>query len=220
LRDFVYVPLGFGHPGPLRRAANLMITMVLGGIWHGAGWTYVAWGAYHGFLLVCTFAWQSLRGPGRAGMVAQFLGWAWTFTAFAVGLAFFRAADIATSWRLLFAMTGLSNPSVDKQATLAWDNWLIYHDYVSAATVTAWLGNSWSIVGTIMTIAAIAIMLLVPDTMELVDYREGDTPSKWRRSLGAWSWRPSYFWLGATSALFVAAFTSINRLSEFLYYQF
>jgi alginate O-acetyltransferase complex protein AlgI len=220
LRDFVYVPLGFGHPGPLRRATNLMITMVLAGFWHGAGWTYVAWGAYHGILLVGTFVWQLWRGPGRSGPVGRFLGWAWTFTAFAVGLAFFRASDIETSGRLLFAMTGFGNAAVEAHTMLDWDEWLIRHDYVSAAFVQAWLGNTWSVLGTILTAAAIAVMALVPDTMEIVNYREGDAQSDWRRSIGILKWRPSLFWLGITSIWFIAAFTGISRVSEFLYYQF
>jgi alginate O-acetyltransferase complex protein AlgI len=220
LRDFVYIPLGGNRCGPARQAFNLFIAMVLAGFWHGAGWTYVAWGTYHGALLVGTFVWQAWRGPGGAGPVARFAGWVWTFTAFTVGLAFIRAADIATSGRLLTAMSGFGNAAAGGHTMLDWDEWLLRHDYVSPAFVQAWLGNTWSVLGTILTAAAIAIMLLVPDTMEIVDYRESDAQSDWRRKLGILHWRPSLIWLGVTSAWFVVAFTSISRVSEFFYYQF
>ena len=52
LRDYLYIPLGGNRLGPWRTRFNLMVTMVLGGLWHGANLTYVVWGAYHGFLLI------------------------------------------------------------------------------------------------------------------------------------------------------------------------
>src|SRR5260370_15077925 len=65
LRDFVYYPLGSGRPGPLRRSAALMVTLILAGLLRGAAWTFVIWGAYHGVLLLLTMLWQTLRGSAR-----------------------------------------------------------------------------------------------------------------------------------------------------------
>jgi len=62
LRDYLYVPLGGGRVGKLRRYLNLMITMLLGGLWHGAAWTFVAWGGLHGTYLLVNHAWR--RRPG------------------------------------------------------------------------------------------------------------------------------------------------------------
>jgi alginate O-acetyltransferase complex protein AlgI len=61
LRDFVYVPLGGAAGRPIRRSANLLITMVLGGLWHGANWTFVLWGAFHGVLLAANHLWRQWR---------------------------------------------------------------------------------------------------------------------------------------------------------------
>src|SRR5436305_7019527 len=75
LRDFVYVPLGGAAGGPARRTINLFLTMVLGGLWHGANWTFVLWGAFHGMLLALNHGWRQWRGrrmPTRAGRLA---GW-------------------------------------------------------------------------------------------------------------------------------------------------
>ncbi|MBL8463808.1 MAG: MBOAT family protein, partial [Thauera sp.] len=62
LRDYLYIALGGNRKGSLRRHANLFVTMVLGGLWHGAGWTFVVWGALHGFYLMVNHAWRWLVG--------------------------------------------------------------------------------------------------------------------------------------------------------------
>ncbi|HET7832180.1 MAG TPA: MBOAT family O-acyltransferase, partial [Gallionella sp.] len=61
LRDYLYSPLGGNRRGKVRRYLNLWLVMLLGGLWHGAGWTFVIWGGLHGIYLVITHAWQSLR---------------------------------------------------------------------------------------------------------------------------------------------------------------
>ena len=61
LRDYLYFSLGGNRKGEIRRYQNLFVTMILGGLWHGAGWTFVAWGALHGFYLILNHTWLSLR---------------------------------------------------------------------------------------------------------------------------------------------------------------
>ena len=107
LRDYLYIPLGGNRRGPLRTYANLMATMLLGGLWHGANWPFVLWGAYQG-LWLCL---ERLRGraafharlprPVRIGL---------TFTIFAFGWSMFVARDFAHLWNLwggLFGAHGL-----------------------------------------------------------------------------------------------------------------
>ena len=72
LRDYLYIPLGGNRHGPARRYVNLMLTMLLGGLWHGAGWTFVVWGALHGALSLHQprlelFRTQSAAAPRAAG---------------------------------------------------------------------------------------------------------------------------------------------------------
>ncbi len=70
LRDYVYIPLGGNRRGPARRHLNLMLTMLLGGLWHGAAWTFVAWGALHGLYLLVNHAWSSAVARAVAAAAA------------------------------------------------------------------------------------------------------------------------------------------------------
>jgi D-alanyl-lipoteichoic acid acyltransferase DltB (MBOAT superfamily) len=219
-RDLIYVPLALRYPGTALRAAALMLTMVVIGVWHGAGWTFVAWGAFHGVLLLVNQFWRWWRGPGRATRAGRLAGWALTFTAFVIGAVFFRAADMDTAGRMLVAMAGFGNATAPEHLVLGWDGWMIRHGYLSEAFVKVWFGAAWTMVGTLWTALAFAVAMLVPDTMEITGYREGDAQSNWRRPVGILAWQPSALALGATVIVFVAVFASIGRVSEFLYYQF
>ena len=61
LRDYLYVPLGGNRKGGARRYVNLFLTMLIGGLWHGAAWTFVIWGALHGVFLIVNHGWRALR---------------------------------------------------------------------------------------------------------------------------------------------------------------
>lgn len=113
LRDYLYIPLGGNRRGGFRRYINLMITMLLGGLWHGAGWTFVIWGGLHGCYLVVNHLWRRARhsmgseraSPTAAGTwLARFL----TFGAVVVAWVFFRAADVATAWTMLSSLAGMN----------------------------------------------------------------------------------------------------------------
>ena len=220
LRDFVYVPLGGNGSGPLRRSLNLIVTMVVGGFWHGANWTFICWGAFHGILLTANHLWRSLRGEREASAAGRFVGWFLTFAAFAVGMTMFRSADLATSGRLLQAMVGFGHAPENPPVMVGFDFWVMEKGFVTEAFVRNWLGSYWSVVGSLATMVAFAIAIAVPDTMELVDYREGEPRSNWRRSGSPLRWSPSPAWALAVLALFGVAFANLGSFSEFLYYQF
>ena len=110
LRDYVYIPLGGNQRGPRRTAINIMLTMVLGGLWHGAGWTFVFWGALHGGGLVAG-RWRRARRPDTRPETAAVV-WgqrAATFALVCLGWVFFRADSLGTAFgllgRLLFGWT-------------------------------------------------------------------------------------------------------------------
>ncbi len=113
LRDYLYIPLGGNRKGPARRYINLIITMLLGGLWHGANWTYVIWGGYHGTLLAANHKWQSLNRP-----LPMWLARALTFLAVVIGWVFFRAADFSSAWRHLSAMAAVGGLGDMRAATL------------------------------------------------------------------------------------------------------
>jgi alginate O-acetyltransferase complex protein AlgI len=105
LRDYLYIPLGGNRRGRLRTHLNLMTTMVLGGLWHGANWTFVVWGALHGLLLIAQHAWQSLM-PRPAGSVRlrsarAMLSMLTVFALVNVAWIFFRAPDFAIAFTYL-----------------------------------------------------------------------------------------------------------------------
>jgi alginate O-acetyltransferase complex protein AlgI len=106
LRDYLYIPLGGNRHGSLLRYVNLMITMLLGGLWHGAAWTFVAWGALHGLYLCINHAWINYGPPippvlARPARLVAFL---LTFLAVVVAWVFFRADSLASALSVLSRM--------------------------------------------------------------------------------------------------------------------
>jgi alginate O-acetyltransferase complex protein AlgI len=106
LRDFLYIPLGGNRSGPVRAAINLMIVMFIGGLWHGAAWTFVVWGLIHGVLLVIERILQSVfkGATWTSSWGAKLLLGLATYVAVCFGWVFFRATDFATAARLIGAM--------------------------------------------------------------------------------------------------------------------
>lgn len=127
LRDYLYIPLGGNREGVTKTYRNLMITMLLGGLWHGASWTFVVWGGYHGLLLSAYRAWGStwdkLAPPiRRAG----------TFLLVVVGWVFFRSTTFDMAWEILRRMFAPVGGELVPQAGLA----------AFALIVAAWLAMS------------------------------------------------------------------------------
>jgi D-alanyl-lipoteichoic acid acyltransferase DltB (MBOAT superfamily) len=105
LRDYIYIPLGGNRKGEWAKSRNLLITFVLGGIWHGAGWTFIFWGFLHGAALVIqSFFSKKYSMPDWAGIVITFL---WVNMAW----VFFRAPSWPDAINVLSAMTGMQHPT-------------------------------------------------------------------------------------------------------------
>ncbi len=103
LKDYIYIPLGGNRKGELRTYSNLFTTFLLGGLWHGAGWTFIIWGAMHGFALMVHRLWQKL------GMkMPTLLAWFLTFNFINIAWVFFRANSFEDALKVLKAMVGLS----------------------------------------------------------------------------------------------------------------
>lgn len=115
LRDYLYIPLGGNHHGNFRRYLNLMVTMLLGGLWHGAGWTFIIWGGLHGLYLMVNHAWRAAKlrlGWGEGGRLANIAAGVLTFASVVVGWVFFRADSITTAMAMLHGMVGTYGISV------------------------------------------------------------------------------------------------------------
>ena len=108
LRDYLYIPLGGTQAGPLRAALNLVIVMFLGGLWHGAAWTFVVWGLLHGFYLVVERVFRVFfeNKAWARNPATLFLGGAVTYTAVCIAWVFFRASDFTIAARMLQGMFG------------------------------------------------------------------------------------------------------------------
>src|ERR1700722_5431613 len=97
LRDYLYIPLGGNRRGAVLRYVNLMITMALGGLWHGAAWTFVIWGVLHGLYLCINHAWNHFAPPvaPRFARVANLAAFMLTFLSVVVAWVFFRAGTLS-----------------------------------------------------------------------------------------------------------------------------
>jgi len=102
MREYIYLPLGGNRSGRLVTYRNLLLTFVLGGLWHGAGWTFVIWGALHGAAMVVQRVWHEFARP-----LPSWAGWVLTFVFVNIAWVFFRANTLDDAWSLVQGMAGL-----------------------------------------------------------------------------------------------------------------
>jgi D-alanyl-lipoteichoic acid acyltransferase DltB (MBOAT superfamily) len=117
LRDYLYIPLGGNRVGPVRQVVNVIATMLLGGLWHGANWTFVAWGGLHGGALAVNHLWEA-RGRRLPTPVA----WLLTLLFVMAGWVLFRSPTFADAGRMLLSMAGLhgaGHVSLDREYVIA-----------------------------------------------------------------------------------------------------
>ncbi len=222
LRDYLYIPLGGNRHGRLRRHLNLVTTMVLGGLWHGAGWNFVIWGALHGGYLVINHAWQeacryfAVRLP--AGL-AQGLGIGLTFLCVVVAWVYFRAPDLATAHRLLAGMAGMAGAAMPEPilASLGPAQTLL-----RGLGVGSYLGGGANFAGTWGWVAAGSLVaFLAPNTQEIMARFEpalatpGHVPQPARLA-----WQPRRREAVAVGLVLALGVLALSRPTEFLYFQF
>ena len=106
LRDYLYIPFGGSRHGALRYVIATLATMGLCGLWHGAGWTFVAWGLWHGVGLIACRGWQQLGRP-----LPAVAGWAITMLFVLIGWVMFRASGFATAGSILASLAGFASVS-------------------------------------------------------------------------------------------------------------
>ncbi|MCX5830895.1 MAG: MBOAT family protein [Deltaproteobacteria bacterium] len=212
LRDYLYIPLGGSHLGYLRMTVNLLITMLIGGIWHGAGWNFLWWGAWHGVGLVAAHGWWKLRShnPGREKKtrLSCTLAWSLTFFYVTLGWVLFRAENMAvagTIYKTLFALDGIVLPA----------------EWSGIFTLTTWpisFHGSFSRTPMAHLLLVFCLTLFSPNSQELLrDYMGNDTIK-----IDSWmpKWTPSVPWALFVTTLFLAALANMSSVSEFLYFQF
>ncbi len=121
LRDYVYIPLGGNRRGPRRRFINIMLTMLIGGLWHGAAWTFVAWGGLHGAALVINHAWHRVSAgiwlPWRGRAAGRWTARLITFVAVVIAWVFFRAESFAAATSMLKGLTHFNHLGLPTQTS-------------------------------------------------------------------------------------------------------
>jgi len=223
LRDYVFIPLGGHRKSAARRYFSLFTTMLLCGLWHGAGWTYVAFGALHGAYLVAYQAWRTLRkrmgynrrNASRAGLMAGCLV---TFIAWLVGLAFFRSDSVADAMVLVHGMSGLHGCALPDDWLAKWGafgQWLATHGVAfteSRALVPSGLIN-WIVI-------LLAVVWLAPNTQQIMA-RFGPALVVPAPEYRGWlQWRPAAWTAVPVAALALLVIVNLHKQSEFLYFQF
>jgi alginate O-acetyltransferase complex protein AlgI len=221
LRDYVYIPLGGNRLGVTRRYVNLMATMLLGGLWHGAAWTFVVWGALHGFYLLVNHAWSGFAARveaanGRRPTLGAPLAHAMTLLAVMVAWVFFAAPSFASAISVLagmFGANGLARPDTVALLATILDAGLSGLQAEIGGTAT--LRNAAALVA--LTVGLVVIFG-APNSQEIVDGRaeSPDEPRHWRRL----RFRPTPRTALAAAAAFLFAFTLMPDVKEFVYFQF
>jgi D-alanyl-lipoteichoic acid acyltransferase DltB (MBOAT superfamily) len=209
LRDYLYIPLGGNRLGEQRRYINLLVTMLLGGLWHGAAWNFVIWGGLHGTYLCVNHLWHAWRGAdGRASMLAKGFSWAVTFFAVVIAWVFFRARTAAGAWQMLGSLFGFGADS----SAYASPGILRVMDLpvLVGADMLLMIGA-----GAVAFALAIALMLPnVPQLFRYREYRRAPEPGALVR------WRPNGAWALLTALAFAIALFGMWQRLEFLYFQF
>lgn len=212
-RDYLYIPLGGSRVSGPRQITNLFLTMFLAGLWHGAGWTFAAWGLLHGFYLAINHIFAEGRKKYLPTQIpeklyykitAHFL----TMLAVVVGWVLFRAESFESAWRILKAMAGAEGIVLPWRVfgSVDWlkDGWIRVAQFGEM-----WLSTSyWSVIWIIL---AYIICISLPSSAEY--FGLVDSQSKYKFTMNKKT-------ALAVSLAAVIALLSMQRVSEFLYFQF
>lgn len=195
LRDYLYIPLGGNRLGKARRYFNLLLTMLLGGLWHGAAWTFVIWGALHGTYLIINHAWQaafphwSEPSPLRRGIST-----AVTFFAVVLSWIIFRASSLHAAHLMLKGICGLNGIALSQ-----------YQNYRRLILGIACL---------------LALAFIAPNSQEIFAHAKRPLVPARRSLWSSFAFRPNAAWAAVLAAAFVISVMSMDRVQEFLYWQF
>lgn len=223
LRDYLYIALGGNRHGEARRYLNLMATMSLGGLWHGAGWNFVIWGGLHGLYLIINHAWtamaNSLHFPS-ASLAWKLSATLLTFMSVCVAWVFFRATELDTAMQILKGMSGEFGIALPDAIGNRIGSFKLP---LEKAGVSFFLGGGRQFMETwAWTTFAAFLAFALPNTQEITQKFEPalDFSSHARPPAKFLAWTPSRRWAVLIGLLAVASLLSLNRPSEFLYFQF
>ena len=230
LRDYLYIPLGGSRKGEPRRYTNLFITMLLGGLWHGAGWTFIFWGGLHGFYLVINHLYRSIRmslghNLKNDSWLLRGAGWSATFIAVVISWVFFKANSFEIATSILSSMFGLNGIELPEFTAPYLGFLRSFGVGFFGFTVNVGISQKYATFG-------IVILLLIawftpntqqwmgkynPALTEAIQYNQPQWLQKFWQFL---SWKPNRIWTVVVAGLTSLSLLSFSRVSEFLYFQF
>ena len=233
LRDYIYIPLGGNRNGPSRRAVNIVTTMLLGGLWHGAGWTFVLWGGLHGIFIVLNHLWRSLLGERlcfRSTFMARIYGFfcfGLTFFCVCIAWVFFRANSLESATEILSAMlcpscivlpTSYAGLAASLEPLFTLFGLSVQTGdlaYFGGLRQIGWIAFGLAICWTLPPLAI--VMKLYRPVLDPGNVLSLEIGRSLARKI---IWRPTTMWGVAASILTAIALLSLNRPSPFLYFQF
>ena len=189
-----------------------MLTMLLGGLWHGAGWNFLIWGALHGFYLGVNHLWQKWRGAAAkasaSNHVSALASWAITFIAVVIAWVFFRSKTVGSAWAMLSALSG----------SAAGSSAYVSPGILRVMDLPVLVGEQHLLlIGSGVVVLALAIALCLPNVPQIFRYREYLRPpesSPWPQ------WRPGLAWALLSALAFAISLFGMWQRLEFLYFQF
>lgn len=201
LRDYLYIPLGGNRHGKARRYLNLALTMLLGGLWHGANWTFVLWGGIHAAYLSFNHAIQELRGRAPRLPIPRAVAMGFTFLAVLVAWIPFRAATLDGAGRMLSGLVSL-------------DQWRDFgrlgtteSEYLFNAVWIPYDGSGYRIG---LFLLGLAIVWLMPNTRELMESIRKASPKLAATVVGCVSF----------TVILLALLASTRKMGQFIYFNF
>jgi D-alanyl-lipoteichoic acid acyltransferase DltB (MBOAT superfamily) len=229
LRDYIYIPLGGKKLGEFIRYRNLLVTMLLGGLWHGAGWNFLIWGALHGSYLTIQKIW-SLYCPSVAiipSSLKKFLAWTITFIAVVYAWVLFRATSLDGAITLMSAMTGMQEVSIPNAIFVRLDS---FHPLFELLNITSFLGGGSNFVfNWVWIFCSFVIVLLLPNLQDLfnsVRFSTDEIQYKTSNSIpfltvfNSINWQLNGHWALICAICFSLGVLTLSQISEFLYFQF
>ncbi len=209
LRDYLYIPLGGNRHGSARRYLNLFLTMLLGGIWHGAGWTFAVWGALHGAYLMLCAGFGTLRARWGVPALPRFIAATLTFAVVVFAWVPFRAPTIAGTreiWRAMLGLNGWLPPGLSVHSQ-------VYAGILEdRATLLVFVGllASWLLPNSQQLLASFRLGLDSPGYFAIPSGPSNYFVALRRNAIGAI----------AIGLLLGIALRSIGSYSEFIYFHF
>ncbi len=227
LRDYLYIPLGGNQKGKYRRYLNLMIVMFLGGLWHGAGWTFVAWGTLHGFYLIINNAWSTIRhalgfNSNRSNWWGYRLSQVVTFTAVVFAWVLFRAKSLNGAQNIFNGMVGLNGFVIPESYLGSLNQTAAIKSFL---TNMGWEFRNVKFLQGKAELFSLFFLLIIswgaPNTQQIM-MRYHSAFDIYRVEITAWKWHfvkwaPNFIWCVFT--LFLTIF-SIFRMMSYGYQEF